>query len=999
MPNRSRERASILLVVLLALLSGATGYAQETTATLFGRVSDPSGAVIPGASVTAVNDSTLVSRTATTDERGEFAIPFLPVGTYTVTVRADGFKAYERSGLALSSGQKVEITFPLELGATTETVNVTGEAPLLNTVNAEQDITIGDEQVSNLPVLSRDISDLVDLGTGASSDGETMSLNGLPGRGFTFSVDGVDASPDPEFPSMSLYQNFNFIKGVSMEAVQEVETSKNIFSAAIYHTVSGNVNIITKSGTNEFHGSLFEKYQSGGLNAVNHLLARKSPMVFHQFGGSVGGPIKRNKLFFFTAFEGYRRNESQVLTGQVPSRSIREFATAAIPESAAFWELWPLPTGAEQPGSVDADFAGTGFLNHEDEHTSTRIDWNVDDKSFFSGRFTWGNPRRRIPRLILGNGRVHDGLNYNISATYTRQWSPTLTSETRFGSNHSDVDRIDEIFEAGIPVLTGAGLPGTGGEIFLKSGSTNTIDQSFALVKGKHSLKFGGVFRFGNSQRVNEEVPIFEFSSLDAIQANDPTEARFIFPLEEFKITRWFGGLFIQDDIRMTSKFTLNLGLRWDYSAVPRERDDRLFNREGPFGPFRDPDSAWNANFDNWSPRASFAYRLNNKTVIRGGAGIFFIPFNLFSGPVEIVKNGLDVPTEARLSQAQLDDLGVTFPASNDQVRPLVQASNIISDTAIDPNWDNSYSAQWNFTIQRQLTNNLVWEIGYVGNRGLKLIYSPNWNRQDRVSGLRDDAGFTEFRFYQSADASKYHSLQTSLKKRFSDNLSFNWNYTWASNTSFFRNEFTCCGATENPQDLNDLFANHGPAPAMIRHRSTIDFVYELPFGQSGSRGQQMLLGGWQFSGVLEARSGLPLLIRQGNGGPGQRPDIVVSNHEAGVRRDEHDEPLADGGFQFLVPGAFQPVTLNDSGTRAIRAGNLGRRSIFGPGRWGLDFSITKILRFNDRHRLEFGVNFFNALNHTNFSGVQTDVLSNRFGRITSTEPGRQTQFQIRYEF
>lgn len=985
-----------LLVAVVALAPVLE--AQVTTATVFGRVADPTGAVVPGAAVTAINDATAVSKTVNADERGEFTIAFLPVGTYTITVRSDGFKTYQRSGLALSSGQKADILLTLELGVTSETISVTGEAPLLNTVNAEQDINIDSRQVSDLPVLNRDITNLIDLGTGASTDGNTISLNGLPPRGFTFSVDGVDASPDPEFPSLSLYQNFNLVKGVSMDAVQEVETSKNVFSAEIYHAVSGNVNLITKSGTNEFHGSLFENYQAGGMNANNHLLARKSPLVMHQFGGSIGGPIRRDKLFFFTAFEGYRRNESQALSGQVPSRWIRETATAAIPSSAAYWDFWPLPTGPEQPGNVDANFVGTDALKFEDEHTSTRVDWNIDSNNILQGRFTWGNPYRRQPRLVIGNGRVHDGLNANVSATYTRVWSPTLTSETRFGYNRADVDRIDQIWEAGIPVLAGSGIPDTGGELFTKKGSTSTIDQSFAKIAGKHSLKVGGVFRWGFSRRVNEEVPIYDYASVADIMSNLPTSARFVFPLEEFEISRWFGGFFVQDDIRATQNLTLNLGLRWDYSAVPRERDDRLFNRQSPYGPYLPADQAWNASYNMWSPRASFAYSLDDKTVIRAGAGVFYIPFNLFSGPVEIVKNGLSVPTEAQLSQGQLLGLGVSYPQGNEAVRSAVQASNIIGDSIIDPNWENSYSIQWNFGIQRQLSETLAWETSYVANRGLKLIYSPDWNRQDRVTGLRENAGYSQFRFYQSADASSYHSLQTSLKKRFAKNLLFNWNYTYASNTSFFRGNYECCGANENPQDLNDMFANKGATPYHIRHRTTIDWLYELPFGQNGSAARRMFLGGWQIGGVLEARSGLPLLIRQGNGGPGQRPDIIAASHEA-AKFGNYREPQANGRYQYLDRAAFSPIPLNASRTRAVRAGNLSRNAIYGPNRWGLDLALSKSLIFSERQRLQFRAELFNALNRTNFSGIQTDVLSSAFGRVTSTEAGRVTQLSVRYEF
>ncbi len=997
--RQKRQRNFPIVLILLMLLSASSGYGQVTTATLFGRVVDPSGSVIAGTQVTVINDETAVSKDTIADPGGEFTIPFLPVGNYTVILRADGFKSYRQAGLSLSSGQKVNLVFTLELGVTTETISVTAEAPLLNTVSAEQDINIDSQQVSRLPAVNRDITNLIGLGTGASSNGNTIVLNGLPAHGFTFSIDGVDGSPDAEFPSLSQYQNFNFIKGVSMEAVQEVETSKNIFSAEVYQALSGNVNLISKSGTNTLHGSLFEYYQSGGLNANNHLLARKAPLVMHQYGGSLGGPIKRDKLFFFTAFEGYRRNEQQVLSGQVPSRWIRQTATAAIPESARYWDVWPEPTGPEQVGSPDASFVGTDALKFTDDHTSTRVDWTVNDKNFISGRFTWGHPYRRRPDLAIRNGQIHAGLNANIAATYTRSWSPSVTSETRFGYNRADLDRLDEYFEGAVPIIIGPGIPATDAETTVKDGSTSTMEHTFSKVAGKHSLKVGGVYRLNFTRRAGGEIPQYTYSSIADIMANVPSAAYFVAFTPGDEVHRWVVGGFVQDDVRVTPDLTVNLGLRWDYSQVPRERDGHLFNRDGPYRPYRSPDSIWNTKYNMWSPRVSFAYSLNDKTVIRAGAGIFYVPFNLFGSAVNVIKPRADAPYAATLSRGQLLDFGIRYPQGSDDVFPRLGASGISSDFAvIDPNWENAYSAQWSFGIQRQLHETLMWEVSYVANRGLKLEMAPTWNRQDRVTGLAENAAFSQFAYLQSADSSKYHSLQTSLKKRFADNLLLNWAYTYASNTTYWGAQLIGGSAVNGPQDLNDLASNHGPTNFHVRHRMTIDWLYELPFGQNGSAAQRMLLGGWQISGALEARTGTPLLIQDPNGGPGQRPDIIVSSRKE-ARRENFAEPLSNGTYQFLERGAFASVPLNASKNRAVRAGNLSRNAFYQPGRWGVDVAFSKVLRFNERHQLQFRAELFNALNHTNFATVQTNVLSSAFGRITGTEPGRRTQLSIRYQF
>ncbi len=1006
---RGHGSRRLWILVLFTLGLATASFAQVTTATIYGRVQDPTGAVIPGAEAVAVNDLTGIAKTATSDARGEFTLAFLTVGQYTLRLTSSGFKAYEQSGLALASGQKADLTFVLEIGVTTETVNVTAEAPLLNTSTAEQDVNLNEAQVHELPLRRRDITSILQNGTGLSAgDGTTVSINGLAPRSFSFSVDGVDAAPDSEFPSISLYQNFNFIKGVSVEAVREVEISKNIFSAEIAQTTSGNFNIITKGGTNQVHGSIFEQYQAGGLNANNHLLARKTSRVYHQYGGSLGGALVRNKVFLFGAFEGYRLNELRPLTGFVPSLKFREEISRAIPESASYWEAWHMPTEAPaNPDDARAFASVAGALQNEDNHASIRSDYQLDSNSLLTVRYTRGRPLQLTPRLARGNPRVHDGLNENVAATFNRVITPTMTAETRFGYNRSDMHRVDQLLTLNVAKVLGAGLPDAGqARQFSKTGSTTTFEQNFAKTSGRHSMKFGGLFRVHFARRILADTPRFSYNTLDDILANNPESAFFNFGLDEFEIRRNFLGFFLQDDIRVSQDLTLNVGVRWDYGTVPVERDGRFFNRDGPFGPFLSAEDVWKEHYNMWSPRFGFAWSLDDKTVIRGGTGVFYIPFNLFSGPVELVRNGLDVPTQASLDREQLQRFNVRYGATREQALPLVAASNIVTGSAVDPNWENSYSVQWTLGIQRQLTDTVVWDISYVGNRGVKLIYSPGVNRNQRDTGRLEVAGFgRQFRYYQSADNSDYHSLQTSLKKRFSKNLMANLNYTWASNTSYFRGDYTCCGGAEEPQDLFDLASNHAPTPFHIRHRFVADWIYELPFQAAGGTASRLLMRGWQIGGILTAATGTPLNIRQGSSGPGARPDFVGSSHSAAILGN-YRSPQANGIYQYLDAAAFANVPRNERGNRSMRPGTLGRRSIYGPGAWQVDVSLSKNFNFDEDMRVQLRVDLFNAFNHTNFGGVDTntrgggsDAIRGGFGRITSTRPGRETQLSIRFNF
>jgi len=989
------------LVVLTAIALAVPSIAQVTTATIYGRVEDPSGAVIPGASVDVINEATGITKAATTNDRGEFAIPYVPVGPYTITVGSEGFSYREQTGINLTSGQTVDLVFVLEVGATTETVSVTAEAPLLNTTSAEQDINLGSDQVDELPMRNRDITSIIALGTGASSDGLTISLNGLPPRGFTFAVDGVNAVPDSEFASLAAYQNYNFIKGISVEAVQGVEVSKNIFSAEIANTLAGNVNIITKGGTNEMHGSAFEQYQAGGLNANNHLLARKASLVFHQYGGSLGGPVVKNKLFFFGTFEGYRRNAQQALTGFVPSDSIVNQTTAAIPESGAYWDLWPRATAAPaNPDDVVAFFAGSDSLQNEDNTVSARGDYGINDNNLLTVRYTRGRPYQRSPRIAIGNSRVHDGVSENVSSTFNRVWSPNVTSESRFGYNFAELDRVDQMLLAGIPQINGAGLPSPSqGRQFNKNGSTSTFEQNFAFNKGSHAIKVGGLYQIVYARRTLADTPNFEFSTVADLLANQPRAVRFNFGLDPYEMKRWQTGFFVQDDIRVNRNLTLNLGFRWDYDSVPRERDGRFSNRITPFGADLPSDQAWNAQYTSFSPRFGFAYKVgeSGKTVIRGGTGVFTMPHNFFSGPVEIIRNGPNSPAEVGFTGSQVTDFGVTYPFSTENAKALAQSSGIRGGTVVDPNWKNAYSVQFTLGVQRQLSESLVLDVSYVGNHGVKVTTSPRSNRPDRITGNVPRPDFTSrFRFYQSNDSTTYHSLQTSLKKRFSRNLSFNMNYTYASNLAYSSGALSCC--LIEPWDQYNMAPNRAMTNFHIRHNFTTDFLYEIPTVGNVQGAAKHLLGGWQLGGILTLRGGNPLNIRQSSSGAAQRPDIVASSHAAGIRGD-HASPLANGTYQYLNVDAFAAVDRHPESGQSLRQGTLSRNAIYGPGFGILDASIQKNIFLSEKHRLQLRVELFNATNHTNFQSVQTNIRSGQFGRITRTRPGRQTQLSLRYDF
>ena len=989
-----RSIRSIAMIALGALWFGISAYGQVTTATIYGNVLDPSGAAVAQAAVLATNELTGVNFTATADERGEFTLTFLPVGRYTLSIKAPGFKEQKQTGLELTAGQRLRSNYTLAVGEVTENVTVTAEASLLNTVAAEQREGLTERQAKELPLLRRDWTNLVNIGTGVSSNGQGVTLNGLPPASFRLSVDGTDASGDPEYPQLSMYQNFNLVKTVSLEAISEVQVAKGIASAEIANTMSGNINLITKSGTNDFHGSVFENYQGGKFQARPQFLTTNPPVVFNQFGGSIGGPIFKDKLFFFGVYEGYRQKRSVDVNGNVPTPEFRAQMIAAVPAYKPFFDLNPLPNQPYVAGSNTGVFQGAGSNDASDNHAVARMDYRLTDRNLITGRYTRGRPFQQQPRFSTFNPRDFNGKTEAITASFTHTRT-ILSSETRFGYVKNDVRRLDGIYSTGVPGIVGNLGFGFSGETLFKGGSTTSFEEVVALTRGRHSIKVGGLFMRFQAGRDNIESPEIRYFNVADMLANIAGQAQVTWGVNPFSMHQWQNGYFIQDDFKVRSNLVLNLGVRYDYFSVANERDGRLFNRSEPFGfgPLRPADSIYDADYNNFSPRFGFAWSLGSsaKTVIRGGFGMFINPHTLFGGPVETVRNAIDWPSRFIFTRDDVIRLGLKYPITNDNTLQYVRNPNAPwSGTAINTNFPNPYSLQWTLGVQRELTSSIAFETAFVGNRGVKLNMIRDQNLVDRQTGQRNPA-FGQFRYYDTSDSSHYSSWQTSLRKRFSQDLSFNIHYTWASSISYGDGDLIL--PNRGVQDNNNLALEKGPSPYDIRHRFVSDFLYELPFARladASTRGKQLLLAGWQFAGIYSAESGFPFVITDPSGYSGARIDYVGGDPFL----NDASRPL-----QYLNRSAFARPPINAVSGVPSRPGNLGRMALRGPGLSNIDLALSKTLAFSERVRLQIRTDMINAFNHTNFLGISTNINANNFGAFTSTRGARLVQFNARLTF
>ncbi|MBE7544532.1 MAG: TonB-dependent receptor [Bryobacteraceae bacterium] len=995
---KTRILASVLVLGSLALASLSTASAQVITSTIYGSVTDPSGAGIPGAKVTVNSTRTGASATATTDPSGEFTLSSLQAGAYSVQIDAEGFKSVRQAAVELASGARTRLAFTLELGTVATAIEVSGAAPLINSINAEQRTNLDTAQVRELPTQRRSWLGLLNLDTGVTTTGGRVAMNGLPPSSFRITVDGTDASSDSEQPSVTMSGNFNFIQGVSLEAVEELNVAKGIASAEIANTMSGNVNVNTKRGTNEVHGSLFYLNDVENTNARNQFLSARPPVVYNQFGGSLGGPVIRNKFFLFGVYEGYQLRGFQQLNGNVPTPEFRAQASAAVPAYSQLFDLYPVPTNPYAPGAVTGFFQGAGSEIARDNHAVVRGDYHLGNSTILSARYTRGRPFRQIPRVVLANFRDWDGKTEvgSFNVTHSRA---TWVSETRFGFNYNFSRRIDNIYTLGVAGVGGAIGFSTDGEDILRDGSNWTLEQVFGKTIGRHSLRFGGIYGRLRVTRENIETPSVRYANINDFLANRPNFVQVTFGVDNFAILAANYGFFIQDDFRVNRRLMLNLGVRYDYYTVPRERDGRFFNRDAPFGagPFRDPESIYLPDRNNISPRIGFAYTADSegKTVLRGGFGMFHSPLPIFGSSIDNVQNAADEPFRSQFSAADVARFGdvLRYPVVNSQVLPLVKGQpGLGGGTVVDPGLRNPFSYQWTLGIQRQLARNLVLETSYVGNRGLNGMMVRQWNRPDRVTGIRPNPNLTTFRYRDSGESSNYHSWQTSLRKRFSHGFTANLNYTWARLMSYTGDADLLLPSTV--QDIDNVRADYGPANLDVRHRMVVDFLYELPFARlsaaNNSRAGALLLRGWQVNGVMTAQSGSPLNLSQPTGYESSRPDYLGTEVYTGTGR---------ANLQYFNRSAFANVPLNPVSTLPVRPGSVGRNALYGPRWFDLGATLAKSLEFTESLRLQLRVEMFNAFNQTYFSGIQGNINQANFGRFTSTRGARVVQLGARLTF
>lgn len=995
------------------LLLATSLAAQVVTGAIVGQVRDQSGAVVRGAHVVATNQDTGITQDTTSDSDGLYSFHELPVGTYFIEISDAGFKTIKKGPVSLSSTQQVEANASLSPGATQETIVVTAEEQLLQTQESSVKSQVSQTQVENLPLNGRNPAALVLLGPSVSialqaSTGSSLgyTFNGQNQNGGSLRLDGLDDSigTDPGFAFGSL--NFN-LNTTSVDSIAEFDIQTDNYSADSKGS-SGYVNVVTKTGTNQLHYDFYDFFRNGAMDGTNFFAKSRGSLKQNDFGGTISGPLKRNKAFFMGSYEGQRIHEPYPGFAIVPTASFR--ATVS-PNLMPFLNRTPLPTSAI-PGNPNAgDFQDSVESGTRQDMATVRVDYNFSEKDRIFTRYVINYGIVSGASSALG-GTVNNGLSifpgYNFGQSqrhqdaaqdWTHTFTPTFINDLKVSLNRYRETRLrgDPSIYA-LPDITVPGVTISGGGNEKHWGTTEAeLNDKATKVKGKSTISFGGNYEYWVSGLNQFSVATLTFPTLAAFAADAPSIVSDGLgftghePTEHIHDGQWSS--FIQEDYRLSPKLTINIGLRYDNYGVMVDSTHNALNVEnGPFSPFR-PNTAplYNGNNHDFAPRFGFAWQpLSSKPlVLRGGFGIYYA--DRTSGETGDIFEYNSVGSFS-VSNLQFPALTYPIPAAVATFAAATPGRHIM-----DPNAKDLATQQMNLTLQYQLGQATSFSVAYVGNHQTHIPGETLPNVTNPLTGMLNNPNFGSVSYIQSVDTAWYNSMQTTFRHRLSHNVSWDTYYTWSHDTGLetglFEASAAVGGGHEQVQTYTNRNLNRYNMPVDLRHQFTTDLTYILPRLAESSGIVRNVFGGWSTSGILKAASGLPFnVFTGGDTGDGtfeQRPNLVP-----GV-------PIylpAGPGRGFLNPAAFSVPTAVDP-TTGLRLGYLPNNYVHLPFTLTMDWDMAKKLYTGDKFNVEFRGEFFNILNHPVFESAVATLSAPNFGQAQAATDPREIQLSLKFNF
>ncbi len=1021
-------------------------YGQAGTASISGRVTDASGAVIAGVPVTIKNTGTTFVQTVNTDPQGRYSVPDLPIGTYQVQASKTGFQTVVRSNIVLEVGSSPVVDFQLAVGQTTETVDVSAQVSQVETTTAAVSSLVNQTQMRELPLNGRDFEQLILLAPGVAtypaggssaltSVAPAYSISGTRPEGYANMLDGEDM--------LNWWQRNagGNVTGTSLgiEGIAEFQTLTGTYGAQ-YGGNGGAINAVSKSGTNAFHGSAYEFFRNSALDARSFFDgASVPPFRKNQFGVSVGGPIKKNKVFFFANYEGIRQILDTTYVNFVPSTALRQGMVSGVqypvnPASAAMLALYPAAQSL-LPGNPNV-----GVYNYVGAQTSPenfflgRVDWTISEKDSFFARYqidygnrtTYANWGLWPTFDVTHNNFLTAGERHifspNLVNQFTASWSRPLSAETQ--PTLHDALQIFTPKRQDVYVAMPSGLSPLGSAFidpFQYMENKYTERDDLTWIKGSHTIAMGiGLRRDQLNFFANTYANGFYlFLNLPSFLTGDPFE----FTGAPNGGTDAYRGMrtimltpYIQDDWKVSNRLTINIGLRYDWESNPVEVNNKLHNVVGPpFGtgfvsvPHAFATNPANMNFD---PRVGLAWDVfgDHKTSLRAGFGIFHDVYQTYTFG-SAYKSNPPFLTENQFFTA--GDPNFPTPFVGGGVPLLSQTTGVYYGTNTTP-----YSMEYSLSLQRELPWSTLLTVGYVGTRGVHLLAFHDFNAPQPIinngvmtfvhpdpvkPGVLDQnprpyPAFGALDMTDPTSYSSYNALQVAVEHKLSADLVFQFSYTY-SHCIDSAYTFGGLGGNNGTSAItNPYFWNNdrGNCSFDLRQNLSANLVYVLPF--KGNRVKE----GWQLTAIQAWHTGVPFSINEGdqaflgNNFDSERPNLV---------------PGCNVYANQSVSAWYNPACFTASPYGTL--GNLGRNNIIGPGYVDTDFGVLKNTRINERFSLQFRAELFNIFNHANFglplggaftggsinTGYQAtpNATANRITTIVGN--ARQTQFSLKLLF
>jgi hypothetical protein len=984
----------------------STAFGQALSG-LSGTVSDSSKSVIAGVKVTVTNLATGASRSTVTASSGFYSFPNLAPGIYSVRVEAAGFQSDVNPSVTLSAAIPGSADFSLRVGDVNTVVTVESIAPELDRSSASLGDTMKAQTIEQLPINGRDYARLSLLTPGAVARSRyisDISFDGLHTVHNQYSIDGVDASRvDQPYMANGFERGARLLTG-SLETIAEFRAQTSGYQAEYGRSAGSAINIISKSGTNKFHGEAYDFFRNEALDARNFFARATKPRFrFNDFGGNFAGPIYKDKTFFFANYEGSRQQIGILGSGQVLSSTARATALQQHPELAPIINNEPIGVD-NTPASNFATYSVVANTSVQENTGSIRIDHTFSPKDSLFGRFNVNETLTSGPlfgvtlsALGVNDHQLVPLTTTNIAIHEQHIFSPTFINDAliglqRWASTINSAESIPQISITGIDAVVGSRGNTLGNNNSFQYGDAMT------LVRRNHTIKWGGTYyriqlhakTITNASVLYTSVTDFENNKITQVTQTAGN------PGHETVASQF--GPYIQDNWQLRPNLTVNYGVRWDFETTPHDKFYATQTYLPSTGSLAAPGTEYfHKNYRDFGPRLGVAYSPTPRTVIRSGAGIFYQAYAVGFGSYYVPLNTL----VGNLTLTQIANPGLSYPYTSFLSSGQAPATpNVYGFPSSKP---DIYSTQYNLSVAQELTKGTSLQISYVGNHTVNIWRETDINLIDHITKIRPNTKFGDIYLEGNNGLANYNGLQVSLKERLSKSLNLAANYSYGHAIDNVQDQGIY---SSEAQDNNNILAERGNGSGDVRQNFTYNLLYQLPMGKghsflgSGSAPVRLLSSGWSINSLGIFRTGVAENVQQsvnsyGNGDfINQRPDRAP-----GTPLYVAKTFTSKGYVTFLNPAGWQAPL---AGTY----GNSPRNGTYGPHFTQVDASLLKDTEIREGQTLEFRAEFFNILNHPNFGFPTTAFGSSSFGSITSTfgntigfGTSRQIEFALKYKF